>query len=81
MKKLKLNVDTLRIESFETSRSGARAGTVRGLQDTVSDPVGATAFCANTAYCSLYSPYTSDYDGDTIPDSTNGFPNTTTNVH
>ena len=44
MKKLKLNVDTLRIESFETARSGARAGTVWGLQDTVSDPVGATAF-------------------------------------
>lgn len=78
MKKLKLNVETLRIESFETSRSGTKVGgTVWGLQDSV----GATAFCGNTAYCSAYQTYTCDEDGDTFPDSTNTFPNTTTNVN
>lgn len=35
MKKLKLSPETLRVESFSTAVLGARAGTVRGHDDSI----------------------------------------------
>jgi hypothetical protein len=70
MKKLKLEIETLRVESFETASSVHTRGTVNGHDAT---QVADTCDCdpIPTDACSMYGcvqTYTCDLDGDTEPD-------------
>ncbi|HEU4561148.1 MAG TPA: hypothetical protein VFS20_25070 [Longimicrobium sp.] len=48
MKKLKLVVDDLQVQSFETDRGLPRGGTVRGFDSGKSDPMESGVYCGNT---------------------------------
>ncbi|HEY0015690.1 MAG TPA: hypothetical protein VGC13_05205 [Longimicrobium sp.] len=50
MKKLRLNLDTLRVESFSTDRADHPGGTVRGY-DYTSDCPSEMAGCTANVYC------------------------------
>lgn len=61
MKKLKLDLDSLRVDTFHTSRTVAKAeGTVRAHQITAPTACG----CVST----VFTMACYDYDGDTIWD-------------
>ena len=56
MRKLRLDVHALRVESFEASARGrAAAGTVRGNASGV-ETCGPVTYCADTCYCANTSP-------------------------
>jgi hypothetical protein len=61
MQKLKLDLDTLRVDSFETAREASKAdGTVHGHQMSAVSNCG----CAST----VFSTGCYDLDGDTVYD-------------
>lgn len=64
MRKIKLELDSLTVESFETAAAAAGEGTVlanertRGTNDACQTPIDgcATGFCAPTQTCDTYDP-------------------------
>jgi hypothetical protein len=68
VKKLKLNLDLLRVDSFETAAPTRPHGTVQGYATRRADSCGCAIY---TDGCSIGCPVTSpgcDTDGDTQPD-------------
>jgi hypothetical protein len=65
MQKLKLDLDTLRVESFETASAMDERGTVQGHATRLADSCG----CVRPSQgCSISCPYTYDGNGNTVPD-------------
>jgi hypothetical protein len=65
MQKLKLNLESLNVDSFETTRGGASLqGTVQGHQDTLNCSAVTACNCNST----IYSWSCVDANTDTIPD-------------
>ncbi|HEX6039479.1 hypothetical protein [Longimicrobium sp.] len=74
MKKLALDLDSLAVESFQTDAATDGRGTVQGHDATrLADTCGCSP--RPTDGCTIGCPYTSDADGDTLPDQTQPYSN------
>ena len=75
MRKIKLNVESLAVESFETAAAGAAQGTVlgaertRGTNDACQTPIDgcATGFCAPTSDALCETQNCETYDPELCP--------------
>lgn len=64
MHKLKLDLDTLRVDSFHTAQAPAERGTVQANQDTLQCSAVTACYCNST----IFSWSCQDANTDTIPD-------------
>ncbi|MDB4952049.1 MAG: hypothetical protein JWM27_4698 [Gemmatimonadetes bacterium] len=55
MKKLKMDLDGLQVQSFETDSKGEERGTVRGFDSTTGGPFGCQDACMSSFYCGTAS--------------------------
>lgn len=64
MQKLKLDLDTLRVDSFQTAQTAAERGTVQANQDSYNCSAATACNCNST----IFSWSCQDANTDTIPD-------------
>jgi hypothetical protein len=66
MRKLKLDTDALRVESFQAAEPTPHVGTVRGNENTAlctgADSCQRFTWCQDTCYCAHTSPRPSCFD-------------------
>lgn len=70
MKKIKLNLNQLKVDSFETNESKNISGTVKGHSDVICDSIDGTCYqhtCKNG--CTIAGQWHTCYDIDNPPPS------------